>query len=94
MADPLIQSLLDGNVIGFVVACYTSVMGQYFYGMLLLIFFGGLYNETRSIPLCAILWLLLGGSWIIVASVVSPIAMLLVAFGLTGILYSVFGKRS
>jgi len=92
MVDPLLQYILNGDVIGFVIACYTSVMGQGFYAFVLLIFFGGLYNRTRSLALCSILWLLLGGMWITTVAIVSPIAMILVAMGLTGIIYSVFGQ--
>lgn len=90
--DPLIQSLLNGDIIGFVISCYTSVMGQSFYGVVLLIMFGGLYNRTRSLALCSILWLLLGGAWIAAAAIVSPLAMILVAMGLAGIIYSIFAK--
>jgi len=94
MADPLLQSLLNGDIIGFVISCYTSTMGQGFYAWMLLMFFGVLYNRTRSVALCSILWLLLGGAWIVTAMEVSAIALILVALGLTGILYSVFGRSS
>ena len=90
--DPLLQSLLNGDVLGFVISCYTSVMGQSFYGFVLFMFFGVLYNRTKSLALCSILWLLLGGAWITTTAIVSPIAVVLVALGLTGILYSVFGR--
>lgn len=93
MADPLLTSLLNGDIIGFVTSCYTSVMGQAFYGFMLLIFFGAIYNRTRSVALCSILWLLLGSAWIVTAAVVSPIAMILVAAGLTGIIFELKGVR-
>lgn len=92
--DPLVQSLLNGDILGFVIACYTSVMGQGFYAFVLLIGFGVVYNKTRSVALCSILWLLLGGLWITTAAVVSPVAVILVALGLGGIVYSVFGRSS
>ena len=94
MADPFLTSLLNGDVIGFIISCYTSAMGQGFYAAVLLIFFGALYNRTRSLALCAVLWLLLGATWIVTALEVSPIAMLLVALGLTGVIYTVFGRSS
>ena len=92
MADPLLQYLLNGDILGFTIACYTTTMGQGFYALVLLIFFGVLYNRTHSIALCSILWLLLGSSFIATTMIVSPIAIVLVALGLTGIIYSVFGR--
>ena len=92
MADPFLTSLLNGDVIGFILSCYTSAMGQGFYAFVLLIGFGALYNRTRSLALCSIMWLLLGSAWITTALEASPIAVLLVALGLTGIVYSVFTR--
>lgn len=91
--DPLIQNLINGDLIGFVISCYTSVMGQTFYGFVMFIMFMVVYNKTRSLALISILWLLLGGIFIVSVAEFSPIAMVLVAFGLTGIVYKVFGKR-
>lgn len=90
--DPLLQNLLNGDVLGFVISCYTSVMGQGFYALVLLIVFGVVYNRTHSLALCSILWLLLGGLWILTVPIISPIALVLVAFGLAGILYSLYGE--
>jgi len=96
MADPFITSLLNGDLLGFVLSIYTSTMGQGFYAFVLLITFGALYNRTRSLALCSILWLILGGIWISTnwLSTVSPIAMILVAAGLTGIVFNLVGRRS
>lgn len=94
MADPLLQQLLNGDVIGFVISCYTTAIGQGFYALTLLIFFGALYNKTKSVALCSILWLLLGGTWIVTMPEVSPIAVLLVTLGLSGVLYSLLGRSS
>lgn len=92
MTDALLQSLLSGDVFGFVISCYTSLIGQGFYGFVLAITFGVIYNRTKSVALCSILWLLLGGAWITTVRLVSPIAIVLVAAGVAGIVYSVFGR--
>jgi len=88
--DPFIQYLIEGDILGFIIACYTSPMGELFYAFVLLLIFTPLYLRTRSVGLCAILWLLLGGGFIVTTAIVSPIAVLLTAFGLVGILYSLF----
>ena len=90
MTDPLLTSLLNGDIIGFVVSCYTSTMGQGFYAFVLLIVFGSLYNRTRSLALCIVMWLLLGSTWIVAAAEVSPIAMVLVALGIVGTFWKVY----
>jgi len=88
-----IVPLLEGNIIGFVVACYTSVIGEAFYMIVMLAVFGVVYNRTGSLAACGILWLLVGGGLITAMQLVSPIAVILVTFGMVGILYDVFGKR-
>jgi len=90
MADAFLTSLLNGDILGFVVSCYTSMMGQGFYAFVLTILFGSLYNRTRSIGLCVVMWFLLGGVWIVAAAEVSPIAMLLVGLGIVGTLFKLY----
>lgn len=91
--NPLLQYLLNGDFIGFTIACYTTKIGQGFYAILLAIIFGSLYNRTKSLILCAILWLLLGGTFLILYPVVSPIAIALVALGITGLLWKLHTTR-
>jgi len=92
-ADQLIQYLLEGDLLGFVTACYTSRIGEGFYVIIMLGVFGVVYNRTKSLAVCGILWLLVGGALIYTMPIVSPIAVIFVTFGLVGILYDVFGKR-
>lgn len=95
MSDAFITSLINGDVLGFVISCYVSPMGQGFYAFVLLVVFGALYNRTKSIALCAIMWLLLGSIWIVAVMEVTPIAMILCAAGITGIFFTLKygGKR-
>jgi len=88
--DPFIQYLIEGDIIGFIIACYTSPMGELFYAFVLVMVFAPLYLRTRSVGLCAILWMLLGATFIVTTAIVSPIAVLLTVFGLAGILYSLY----
>lgn len=94
MPDAFITSLLNGDVLGFVISCYVSPMGQGFYAFMLLVVFGALYNRTHSLALCAVMWLLLGSTWIVAAAEASSIAVVLVALGLVGILFSLLGRKS
>lgn len=92
MADPLLTYLINWDFLGFVTACYTSVMGQGFYAFVLTIFFGIIYNRSRSLALCAVLWLLLGSSWLVLTVEISPIAVGLCLLGVIGIMYKVFSR--
>jgi len=92
-ADQLIQYLLEGDILGFAVACYTSRIGEAFYGIVMLGVFGVVYNRTKSLAACGILWLLVGGALIVAMPTISPVAVILVTFGIVGILYDVAAKR-
>lgn len=93
MADLFITYLIDGDIIGFVIACYTDKMGMAFYGYVLAILSGIFYNRTKSVPFVSVMWLLLGGTFITLTWRFSPIAIILVTFGLVGVIYSLFEKE-
>jgi len=86
--------LINGDFIGFVVACYTSRIGQGFYAVLMLVLFGVVYNKTKSVALCSILWLLIGGALIIAMPIVSPVAVVFSCIGLTGLVYQMIEGRN
>jgi len=94
LADALQQYLIEGDYLGFVTACYTQAIGQGFFAIVALAMFGVLYNRTKSIALCSIVWLLTGSSLIAAFNIISPLAVILVSVGLTGIVYGVFGRSS
>lgn len=90
MADPLIQLLLEGDIIGFIIACYTLRIGQLFYVIVTMIGSVTLYNRLETIFPCAILWLLLGGTFLALMPVISPFAILLTILGLAGLVYKAY----
>lgn len=92
MADPFITPLINGDILGFVHAIYTSVMGEGFYFLVLAGLFGIIYNRSRSLALCAVLWLLLGSSWLVLTVEINPIAVGLCLLGVIGILFKVFKR--
>ena len=91
--NPLFQHLLDGDILGFIVACYTTTIGVYFYGIILLIVSVILYNRSKSVGLVSVLWILLGGGFMVVFGLFSPLAIVLVIFGITGMVWSLFTKE-
>jgi len=93
LLDALWQYLAEGDFLGFVIACYTSRIGQGFYGIVMLMIFGVLYNRTKSVALCGIVWLLTGSLMIAAMPLISPIAVILVTFGLAGIIYDLLEAR-
>lgn len=94
MADPFIQYLMQGDLLGFIIACYTSPMGMGFYGYLLAMFSIIFYNRTRSIGFISIMWLVLGGVFISLTWMFSPLAVILVTLGIVGIIYSLFESEA
>ncbi len=87
---PIWQYLANADILGFIVACYVSIIGEMFYAFVIFISFGVLYLKTKSVVLCSVLWLLLGGTFITLTTVISPIAVILVALGITGMIYRLF----
>lgn len=62
----LAQTLIDqylalGDVSGFIIAIYTSVMGDVFFGLLFLGFTVPIYQRTQSISFVSLLWFLAYG---------------------------------
>ncbi len=94
MADLLMQYLLNGDILGFIFACYTSQIGVAFYGIIGLTLFGVFYNRTKSLAFISVMWLLLAGYFSIVTMEFTPVAVIMVILGLVGILYSLFDKES
>jgi hypothetical protein len=82
--------LLEGNFFGFIIGVYTTRIGQLFYGLFIFFLSLPLYLRTQSILYCAVLWLLLGGLFIVAVPIISPIAVLFVIFGVTALIYRVF----
>jgi hypothetical protein len=86
--------LKNQNFVGFLVAIYTSIMGELFYGMLILIITIPLYLRTQSLIYCAIVWLVLGSFFAAILPVsASHIAYFFIAISLTSILYKLLTRE-
>lgn len=88
----LMQYLFDGDVLGFIQACYVSAFqsADLFYGMLALIGVSALLIRTKSLLFVSIIWVLLGGLFIVAMPIVSGLAVFLMIMGLAGVLFKVF----
>jgi hypothetical protein len=85
--------LLEGNYLGFIVACYTILIGEGFYAYVMLVGFGIVYARTRNLGLIAIMWTVLGSFFILLAPLASPIVVMLWIFGVVGTLFSLYTGR-
>ena len=84
------QYLLSGNLIGFIIACYTYTLGQVFFVFMTVLFTAPLYIRTKNLTVLGILWMLIGGVFIAAMPIVSPVAILLMIFGVAAVLYKLF----
>ncbi len=91
--DLLTQYLLAGDLLGFLVACYTTRIGQVFYAIVALIITVPLAIRTQSITYVAIIWVILGGLFQAAMPVVSPVAVFLIILGVGSLLYKLFAGR-
>jgi hypothetical protein len=99
VTDPDIYDLLNyqlhvGNFIGFLFMPYTNLVGNLFYGLLLLVFFVPLYNRYKSFSPIIILLILFGGAGGILSLMVPEaglgISWIFLIVGIGGLIYKVF----
>lgn len=91
--DLLMQYLINGDLLGFLVACFTTRMGQSFYAFIAFIVSVPLYNRTQTVIFPVVLWLLLGGLFFIAMPMISPVAVLLVIVAITVVMLRLFVGR-
>lgn len=88
----LLQYLLAGDLLGFLTGCFVTRIGQNFYAIIALILSVPLYNRTQNVMYCAVVWLLLGGLFIVAMPLVSPVATLLIVLAISVILLKLFSE--
>lgn len=88
----LLQFLFEGDYLGFLQAIYVSAFqsADLFYGVVTMMFGIGLYIRTNSLLFVSIIWILLGGFFLVAMPIVSGIALLLMIFGLAGMFYKLY----
>jgi hypothetical protein len=83
--DPLFQYVLNGDLIGFVLATYTSTIGNVFYAVAVFFVTSVIYLRQKSLFLVSLLWLFVGGSFILLFWEFSSVAVLFTILGVAGI---------
>ena len=90
--------LYSGDLPGFIISVYTSVMGQFFGGVVLLTIWVLLYIRTNDLLYGAIVWILVGTAFEgMIPSQGLSIAKLFLVLGIASGLFSLFtrgGRRS
>lgn len=91
----LLQYLLHGDMIGLVIAVYTSTMGEWFFGAVMLIVSVPLYIRTQSVTYCVVLWLVCSGMlMVIVPFQFQKVISLFIILTVAGIIYSLIKSRT
>jgi len=91
-ADLLMTYLLNGNLLGFIVATFTTRLGQLFWVIPLMTVSVAAYLRTQNLMFCALLWLGFGSLFIVAAPIVSPVAVFLVALGISVLIVKIFSE--
>lgn len=88
----LLQFLFEGNYLGFLQAIYVGAFqsADLFYGVLSMIGVIALYIRTHSLLFISIVWILLGSLFIVAMPILANLAVLLMVFGLAGMLFKAF----
>ena len=88
----LMQFLYEGDILGLLQAIYVSnfVSSDLFYGFLTLLLTSPLYIRTKSLMLLIIIWILLGGLFIVAMPIVSGLGLFLVIMGFGALFFKLF----
>lgn len=84
--DPLFQYLLEGDYLYFVIACYTTVMGQAFWGIIVFFLSAVVYLRTKSLFIVGLIYMLLGPTFIMLFWEFSFLAVLFTIIGIASVL--------
>jgi hypothetical protein len=84
------QYLFVGDFIGFIFACYTSIMGEIFFAWIATMIGAAVYIRLKNLAVMGIIWILVGTILIPAMPVVSPLAIFLLVIGIATVLYKLF----
>lgn len=83
--NPLFQYIIDGDYLYFVVACYTTVLGQAFFGILAFFVSAVVYIKTKSLYLVGFLYLLVGPTYLALLWEFSWLAVIFTVIGIASV---------
>lgn len=84
-SDYLWQYFNNGDLIGFIIACWTVDLGESFYVIISMIATLALYIRTKNLPVMIAMWFCLGFLWVGLLPMASPIILLLFIFGIASL---------
>ena len=92
----LLQFLAEGDLVGFLQALYVMVFSSadIFYALLAMLGMGAIYIRTRSLIFLSILWLLVGGFFIVALPLVAGLGVVFLILGVAGLLFQLFKPHS
>lgn len=94
MTDLLQQYLMQGDLLGFVNAVFTSSMGSIYYGFLMLIVIVPLYARTQSLAYVTVLAIILSAAFYALVPVAAQsIVGLLLVLAVGGTMLYLFRGR-
>jgi hypothetical protein len=84
--DPLLQYIWEFDLLGFVFACYYSIIGPLALGLPTMFLSVVLYIRQKSLLIVSIVWMLIGASMVAGMVELAPVAVLFSALGIAGVL--------
>jgi len=86
---PFWMYLMSGNFLGFLGAIFLSafLLQDILVGVICMLFLIPIYLRTRSLLLLCILWILIGGSIILIAPGLSALALIFLILGVAGVFW-------
>jgi len=89
----LLTYLQAGDYLGFIIACYTTRIGQLAYVIIVLMFTVPLALRTQSITYVAIVWIILGGVFQAAVPLIGPATVIFEILGIGALIFRLFAKE-
>jgi hypothetical protein len=89
----LLTYLQTGDLIGFIMACYVTKLGQVFYAILALLLTVPLAIRTQSVVYVAVVWLVLAGVFQAAVPLIAPASVLLTILAIAALLYKAYARE-
>lgn len=87
--ETLLQYLAEGDILGFLQAIYIIAFtnADVFYGFITMMGLGAVYIRTNSLALLAILWILVGSTFMVAMPLIAGLGVFLIILGIAGLLF-------
>lgn len=89
----LLTYLMAGDYLGFIMACYTTRIGQLAYVLVILMFTIPLALRTQSVTYVAIVWMILGVIFQTAVPLIGPATVILEILGIGALLFRLFARE-